>query len=94
MTVKRREPRVVAIENVVFVEFPAPVSRWDYLDRLATEGRQAIETLKATLERTRWLAQRARALTTLGGVPEEVLAACSSDPEPDNRASSLAQYTA
>jgi hypothetical protein len=94
MVVKRREPRSVAVENVVFVEFPTPVSRWEYIDRLAAEGRQAVAALRSTIERTRWLAQRARALTTPGGVPAEVLAACGSDPEPDSRASSRVQYTA
>lgn len=93
---RRAPPPTLAIENVVFVEFPTPVSRWEYIDRLAAEGLQAVAALKATLERTRWLAQRGRALTSPAGVPMEVLAAAISDSArtPSNAESSPTQCIA
>jgi hypothetical protein len=94
MSVRRISPRSVTVENVVFVEFPTPANRWEYFDRIAAEGAQAVAAFRATLERTRWLAQRGRALTTPGGVPEEVLAACGSGLAPGSEASSPAQCTA
>lgn len=92
----RAPPGTLVIENVVFVEFPTPANKWEYIDRLAAEGIHALATLKATLERTRWLAQRARALTTPGGVPTEALAEAISDSRqtPGSAASSRAHCTA
>lgn len=72
MRSQRGTPQSVAVENVVFVEFRAPTKRysgrWDYLDSLAADGREAISTYKKTIMRTRELARRARELTMPGVV--------------------------
>lgn len=96
MTNNRSPPDTLVIENVVFVSFPTPANRWEYIDRLAIEGRQAVAALRATIERTRWLAQRTRALTTPDAVPVEALAQAISDSRQtlDNAASSRAHCIA
>lgn len=73
MPAKRVQPQTLAVENVVFVDFPTSRNSREYFEQLAAEGRQAIQTLRATIECTRLLARRAQSLATPGAGRSELL---------------------
>jgi hypothetical protein len=67
MISSKPKPQHVAIENVVFVAFRAHkepcCSESARLDRLTSEGMDAVSTYRQTIMRTRELARRGRELT-------------------------------
>jgi hypothetical protein len=88
MSVKRRA-RSVGIENVVFVEFSEPsepVGRWEHINQSHARLCTALADLGATMEQTRQLVRRSRALMSPDAYPRTLLedALCGSVLEPDN----------